>query len=62
MSTKRFKQSKQFVRASITIPAEIAAFAAEQSSQPEHAGNMSSYVRSLIIRDIRERQLQKKAA
>lgn len=40
-----------FFRATVTIPAELGAFTAEQKSRPEHAGNLSSYVRALILRD-----------
>ena len=52
MSETNVKQ--QFVRATVTIPAELAPFAQQRASEPEHAGNLSSYIRGLIVRDKRE--------
>lgn len=52
---------QQFVRATVTIPAELAPFAQQRASQPEHAGNLSSYIRGLIVRDKREAAAAEKA-
>jgi len=52
---------QQFVRATVTIPAELAPFAQQRASQPEHAGNLSSYIRGLIVRDKREAASAEKA-
>ena len=49
-----------FIRKTVTLPAELGDFALAQSSEPEHAGNLSSYVRGLILRD--RRDLEKQAA
>jgi hypothetical protein len=46
----------EFVRKTITIPVELELFANDRSNQPEHAGNFSSYVRTLILRDRAEKQ------
>jgi hypothetical protein len=40
-----------FVHRTISLPRDLVAFADERSAQPEHAGNFSSYLRSLIIQD-----------
>jgi len=43
--------SDAFVHRTISLPMDLAAFADERSAQPEHAGDFSSYLRSLIIQD-----------
>jgi hypothetical protein len=45
------KTNPDFVRKTVTIPADLDPFATEQSRKPEHAGNLSSYIRTLILRD-----------
>ena len=60
MSAKQKEQKQEtkdisFVRKTVTIPEELSDFTDEQVSQPEHAGNFSSYVRSLILRDRKEK-------
>jgi hypothetical protein len=51
----RTKQIKNrpggFVRKTVTIPADLAGFVEQQKNFPEHAGNLSSYLRTLILRD-----------
>ena len=39
------------MRATITIPAELASHVEKRKNEPTHAGNLSSYVRTLIIAD-----------
>jgi len=41
----------EFMRTTITLPAELQPFVEMRKSAPEHAGNMSAYVRSLILQD-----------
>jgi hypothetical protein len=53
------KLSQEFVRRTVTVPAEIVPFADKRTAAPEYAGNFSAYVRALIIRD---REGQKAAA
>lgn len=60
-STEKPTEKPEFVRKTVTIPAELDSFANNQTNAPEHAGNFSAYVRSLIIRDRNARQ-QKQAA
>ena len=50
----------RFIRSTVTIPAELVGFIGRRVGDPVHAGNLSSYIRSLIIHD-REQQ-QKEAA
>ncbi len=66
VSKTRFKEKgadgqQAFVRKTITIQEDLASFADAQAALPEHAGNVSSYVRNLIIQDRMSRE-QKKAA
>ncbi len=55
MSKKSFKdraeRNADFIRKTITIPAEVVPFAEEKAASPEHAGNLSSYIRTLILAD-----------
>jgi len=41
----------KFVKATISIPSDVAKFAARRKNEPAHAGNLSSYIRALIIAD-----------
>lgn len=50
-STAAEVERKEPSRHTISLPWELMEFAKHQANQPQHAGNMSSYVRSLIIRD-----------
>lgn len=56
------KQRGGFVRKTVTIPGEITPFAEERTASPEHAGNFSSYVRTLILKDKAEQEKLKAAA
>ena len=60
MSTTRHGSAvaKGIVRKTVVLPPEVFDFAEEQSNEPQHAGNLSSYVRSLILKD-REQKEQK---
>lgn len=49
-------KNQDFRRATVTIPRELVPFADGRAAEPEHAGNFSSYIRSLILRDKRERE------
>lgn len=60
VKAKSKKTERDFIRKTVTIPSELEEFSGEQTAKPEHAGNFSSYVRSLILRD--QRQIEKKAA
>jgi hypothetical protein len=40
-----------FVRATITLPGELDGFMKSRAAEPQHAGNFSSYVRNLILKD-----------
>jgi hypothetical protein len=51
-----------FVRTTITIPQELKPFVARRKSDPQHSGNLSSYIRSLIIADKKSIELEEKAA
>lgn len=51
MSTEKTAQRDGFLRLTITIPAELETFIESRRKSPLHAGNLSSYVRSLIIAD-----------
>ena len=44
---------RAIVRRTITIPGELDGWVERQSSQPQHMGNVSSYVRSLVIEDMK---------
>jgi Arc/MetJ-type ribon-helix-helix transcriptional regulator len=48
-NTSAVKQT--FVRRTVTIPAELADYVEQQRNSPQHAGNLSSFVRSLVIAD-----------
>jgi hypothetical protein len=52
----------KFVRATLCLPAELEPFMQSRINSPEHAGNRSSYVRGLVIRDKREAEATKQAA
>jgi hypothetical protein len=54
------KATGGFIRKTVTIPVELEDFTVEQSGRPEHSGNLSSYVRKLIIQD--KSQHEKQAA
>ena len=51
MKNGKPKARNDFVRATITIPAELASHVEKRKNEPTHAGNLSSYVRTLIIAD-----------
>jgi hypothetical protein len=57
-SKKKSARSDRFVRKTLTIPADVISFGDQQAAKPEHAGNWSSYVRSLIIADHAKHQRQ----
>lgn len=42
-------QGGEFVRVTLTLPRELEPFMENEVARPEHAGNRSSFVRSLII-------------
>jgi hypothetical protein len=42
-----------FLAHTVTLPVELSAWARRRSAEPAHAGNMSSYVRGLILEDAR---------
>ncbi|HEV2350829.1 MAG TPA: hypothetical protein VG028_13390 [Terriglobia bacterium] len=50
------ERNQQFVRATVTIPAELAAFVETRKNDLAHAGSLSSYVRSLILQDRQSRE------
>jgi len=58
--TNPAKPAREFERKTITLPAAVAEFADKRAAQPEYAGNVSAYVRSLIIAD--KQELEQKAA
>lgn len=41
----------RFVRATLSLPVELQAFIEHRKADPKHAGNLSSYVRNLILED-----------
>lgn len=45
------KPVKGFVRHTLTLPDELWRFAQTRKSSPVHAGSLSSYIRSLILKD-----------
>jgi hypothetical protein len=49
-----------FVRQTISLPGDVYEYALAQSELPTHAGNLSSFVRSLIIEQ-REQSTSKPA-
>lgn len=59
---KRADDGAGFIRKTVTLPDEVAEFADSQAAKPEHAGNVSSYVRSLILQDRENSSAGKKAA
>jgi hypothetical protein len=59
--SSKTKTVKNFVKPTISIPVELEAFVVKRKSEPQHAGNLSSYIRSLIIAD-RESQSSKPLA
>jgi len=56
--TEKPTAKPDFVRKTVTIPAELDSFANNRTNAPEHAGNFSAYVRSLIIQDRNAAQKQ----
>lgn len=44
-----------FIRKTVTIPGELSGFVERETEKPAHAGNLSSYIRSLILRDREEK-------
>lgn len=46
------------IRATITIPNELEKFVERQKAHPLHSGNLSSYLRALIVGDM-ERKAQR---
>ena len=49
---KNNKQRKAaFIKATISIPTSLTPHVSWRKKEPQHAGNFSSYVRSLIIAD-----------
>ena len=58
---KRQNKNYPFLKVTISIPASLLPFIEKQKSAPQHANNLSSYVRSLIIRE-QNGTLQKAAA
>ena len=49
-----------FVKRTVSIPEELVGFVGERKEAPEFAGNLSAYVRGLILRD-RESRLPRSA-
>ena len=41
----------RFMRKTVTIPNDLKHFVEERVADPKHAGNLSSYVRNLILED-----------
>jgi Arc/MetJ-type ribon-helix-helix transcriptional regulator len=41
----------RFMRKTVTIPSDLKHFVEERVAHPKHAGNLSSYVRNLILED-----------
>lgn len=52
---------KGWARCTIVLPEEVFKFASSRAESAEHAGNFSGFIRTLIIRDAKERE-QKRAA
>ena len=42
------KRGEEFSRHTVTLPKHLIAFVEEQRNSPRHAGNLSSFLRSLI--------------
>jgi len=51
MANETGNKRNGFIRSTLTIPQELSDFIEAQKNQPAHAGNLSSYVRGLIIAD-----------
>lgn len=51
MKTRRKRPSNGFIRRTITLPSSLFEFAVSRSQQPRHAGNMSGYIRDLVLDD-----------
>ena len=60
MATNKKPKRSGFLRPTLTIPDELESFIERRKNEPQHAGNLSSYVRGLIIAD--KHQQQTKAA
>jgi hypothetical protein len=52
-------KNSDYVRISLSIPREVWSFFERQCMQPLHAGNRSSYVRSLIVAEMTKNQADK---
>ena len=57
MNTKGKKRAG-FMRPTLTIPTELSQFIDQQKNDPRHAGNLSSYIRMLIIEDKARQEAQ----
>lgn len=55
---KPYKPNKGFFKPTLSIPAELQPFVKQRKNAPQHAGNLSSYVRSLIIADQKAHELK----
>jgi len=51
VEARKFGNSRKFIRVTVTIPGELKAHVDSRKNSLEHAGNFSSYVRSLILKD-----------
>jgi len=51
VNKKHGKDKIEFVRPTISLPAELVPFIEARKRTPQHSGNLSSYIRSLIIAD-----------
>ena len=49
-------RKREFVRKTVTLPKDLEAYTEERADAPEHAGNLSSYIRNLILNDRKTRQ------
>ena len=54
-------EKQDFVKPTISIPAELWPWAQTRKGSPQHAGSLSSYIRSLIIADKQASELKEAA-
>ena len=54
-------EKTEFVKPTISLPAELWPWAEARKADPQHAGSLSSYIRSLIIADRESRDVKEAA-
>ena len=50
--SKKKRAGDRFIRKTVTLPREVGDFANQRAAELMHAGNVSSYIRTLILKDL----------